>query len=134
MRLRYCVSLCGNVQGHLQLPSSVQIFDIAFIKKFVFVVHFLNAFWHGNKAFPKGSSQNEIVPSLKVFHFPYSKYKGVKMCFYSYRYQNQTFSLVSHSCRTCVALVSHSCSKSRTRVARVLHSCCKLDQIGINRF
>ena len=44
--------------------------------------------------------------------------------------QNQTFSLVSHSCRwysthfTLVSLVSHSC---RTRVALVLpvlHSCC----------
>ena len=31
------VLLCGNVQGHLQLQSSVQLFDIAFvIKKFSF--------------------------------------------------------------------------------------------------
>ena len=71
----------------------------------------------------------EIVPLLVVFHLPYGKYKGVKICFYSCRYQIQTFSLVSHLCRSCstrVALVSHSC---RIRVARVWHSCCKLDQI-----
>ena len=64
----------------------------------------------------------EIVPLLVVFHLPYSKYKVVKICFYSCRYQNQTFSLVSHSrrsCSTCIALVSflqHSC---RTRVVCV---------------
>ena len=57
----------------------------------VFVVHFSNAFWHGNKAFPKGSSQNEIVPLLVIFHLPYSKYRNVKICFYSCSYQNQNF-------------------------------------------
>ena len=37
MRLRYCAYLCGNVQWHLQLHSSVQRFDIAFfIKRFGF--------------------------------------------------------------------------------------------------
>ena len=37
MRLRYCPYLRGNMRGHLQLPSSVQLFDIAFvIKKFSF--------------------------------------------------------------------------------------------------
>ena len=37
MKLPYCASLCGNVQGHLQLQSSVQLFDIAFaIKIFSF--------------------------------------------------------------------------------------------------
>ena len=37
MRLPYCVQLCGNVQGHLQLQSIVKLFDIAFaIKKFSF--------------------------------------------------------------------------------------------------
>ena len=43
------------------------------LKSLVFVVHFLNAFWHRNKAFPKGSSQNEIVPLLVVFHLPHRK-------------------------------------------------------------
>ena len=96
------------------------------LKSSVFVGHFSNAFWHGNEAFPKGSSQNEIVPLLVVFHLPYSKYKGVKICFYSCRYQNQNFSLVSHSCRS-LALVSHSCCSCLTRVALVSlvsHSCC----------
>ena len=92
----------------------------------VFVVHFSNAFWHGNKAFPKVSCQNEIVPLLVIIHLPYSKYRGAKICFYSCRYQNQNFSLVSHSCRLCstrVALVSfvqHSCRTCHSRVAR----CC----------
>ena len=96
------------------------------LKSLVFVVHFLNAFWHGNETFPKGSSQYEIVPLLVVFHLPYSKYKGVKICFYSCRYQNQNFSLVSHSCRLCITrvalvpLVQHSC---HTSVALVSHSC-----------
>ena len=37
MRLPYYEELCGNVQEHLQLQSSVQLFDIAFaIKKFSF--------------------------------------------------------------------------------------------------
>ena len=53
MRLPYCEYLCGNMQGHLQLQSSVQTFDIAFaIKKF----SFCGAFWHENEAFPKASS------------------------------------------------------------------------------
>ena len=46
----------------------------------------------------------------------------VNICFYQCRYQNQNFSLVSHSCRSCstrVSLVSHSCRQCRTRVARV---------------
>ena len=82
-------------------------------------MHFLNAFWHGNETFPKESSYYETVPLLAVFHLPYSKYKGVKICVYPCRYQNQNFSVVSHSCRSCitrVALVSHLC---RTRVASV---------------
>ena len=58
------------------------------LKSSVFVVHFSNAFWHGNEAFPKGSS-------------------------YSWHYENQNFSLMSHSCHT--------------GVARVWRSCCKLD-------
>ena len=113
------------------------------------VVHFLNAFWHGKEAFPKSNSQNEIISLLIVFHLPYSKYKGVKICFYSCRYQNQNFSLVSHWCRSyssCVVLVSHSCRSCLTRVAlvslvshsccilvaRVWHWCCKLGQITFN--
>ena len=116
------------MQGHLQLQSSVQLFDIAFaIKSLVFVVHFLNAFWHGNETFPKSSSYNEIVVLPVVFNLPYSKYKGVKICFYSCLYQNQYFSLVSHSCRLCstrVALVAHSCCSCSTCVVPVSHSRC----------
>ena len=109
--------------------------------------------------FPKGSSQNEIFSLLVIFHFPHSEYRRVKICFYSCRYQNQKFSLVSHSLCSCstrfalmsfvstrVALVLHSCPSCLTRVARVAlvphsfpsyrtyvvpvwHSCCKLDWI-----
>ena len=95
------------------------------LKSLVFVVHFLNAFWHGNEAFPKGSLQNEIVLLLVVFLLPYSKYKSGKICSYQCRYEHQNFSLVSHSCRTrvvrvaLVSLFSHSCRQCRTRVARV---------------
>ena len=112
----------------------------------VFVVHFLIAFWHENEALLKGCSQNEIVPFLVIFHLPYSKYKGVKIYFYSCRYQNQHFSLAWHSCHSCstraalvshlrrsrlapVSFVLHPCRSCPTCVTRVWHSCCKLDQI-----
>ena len=50
--------LCDDVQQYLQLQSCVQLFEIAFAKlqSSVFMGHFSNAFWHGNKEFPKGSS------------------------------------------------------------------------------
>ena len=78
----------------------------------------VNAFWLGNEASPKDSSQNDIVPLLVAFHLPYSKYKGKKISFYLCSYQDQNFSLASHSCCSCstrvaivsfVSLVSHSC-------------------------
>ena len=73
----------------------------------------------------------EIVPLLVVFHLPQSKYKGVKICVYSCRYQNQNCSLVSHPCRLCsshVAIVSflqHSCRTCVARVSLVSHLCCQ---------
>ena len=94
------------------------------------MVHFLNAFCYGNEAFPKGSSYNETVSLLVVFHLPYSKYKVVKICFYLC--QNQNFSLVSPSCRSCstrgvcVALVSSFVSQSCRSGTRVV---IRLDQL-----
>ena len=123
MRLRY-QSICSY---NLVYNFLIQLLPL---KSSVFVVHFSNVFWHGNEAFPKVSFQNEIVPLLVIFHLPYSKYRGVKICFYSCRYQNQNFSLVSHSCRSGsthvarVSLVLHSYRQCRTRVALVSHSCC----------
>ena len=69
---------------------------------------------------------------MKYIHtyLPYSKYKGVKLYFYSCRYQNQNFSFVLLSCCSCstrVALVSHSCGSCLTCIVLVLllkHSCC----------
>ena len=97
------------------------------LKSSVFVVHFSNALWYGNKAFLKGSSWNEIVPLLVIFHLPYIRYRGVKICFYTYSYQNRDFSLLSYSCHPCstrvtlVSFMKHSC---RIRVARVWRSYC----------
>ena len=115
--------MCGNVQGHcsynLVYNFLMQLFPL---KSLVFMVHLLNAFWHGKEIFPKSSSQNEIIPLLIVVHLPFSKYKVVKICFYSCRYKIKIF----NSCRTRVvrvALVSHSCRQSSTRVAFVSHSC-----------
>ena len=99
------------------------------LKSSMFVVHFSNAFWHGNKVFPKDSSQKEFVPLLVIFQLPYSQYRGVKLCFHFCHYQNQNFSFVLHLCCTRVvhvALVSHSCCSCLTRVVLVsfvLHSC-----------
>ena len=95
------------------------------LKISVFVVHFSYAFWNRNEAFPKGSSWNEIVPLLVIFHLPYIRYRGVKICFYTCSYQNRNFSLLSysyHPCSTRVTLVSfmkHSCRSCCTRVAFV---------------
>ena len=110
------------------------------LKSLVFVVHFLNAFWHGKETFPKSNSYNESAPLLIVFYLPYSKYKGMKYVFiravikikifHSCRTRVVCVGLVLHSCRqcsTCVALVLHSCRSCLTRVAvvlLVLHSCC----------
>ena len=152
--------LSGSVQGHLQLQFSVSVFDTAFaitqqthdvettsclcwVQSSVFVTHFSNAFWHESEVFPKGSSQNEIILLFVIFHLPYNKHRGVKICSHSCRYQNQNFSLASHLCRTCASLVSYSCCSCLTRVAlvslwcRPCHthvvpvwdSCCKVDQI-----
>ena len=136
MRLRNYSVTCKSICSYYNLVYNflMQLFSL---ESLVFLVQFLNVFRHGKETFPKSSSQNEIVPLLIVFHLPYSKYKGVKICFYSCRYQNQNFSLVSHSCRQCstcvtlVSLASHSC---RIRVARAWHSCCKLDQIRENSY
>ena len=95
------------------------------LKSSVFVVHFSNALWYGNKAFLKGSSWNEIVPLLVIFHLPYSRYRGVKIYFYTCSYQNRNFSLLSYSCRPCstrvtlVSFMKHSCRSCCTRVAFV---------------
>ena len=105
-----CVTMRERVQGICSYNAVYNVLiQILPLKSLAFVVHFLNAFWHGNEAFPKGSLQSEIVPLLVVFYLPYSKHKAVKICFYWCGYQNQNFSLVSHSCRLCsirVALVS----------------------------
>ena len=128
------------------------LIQLLFLQSSVFVVHFSNAFWHGNEAFPKGSSWNEIVPLLIIFHLPYSTYRGrgggentfMKICvkfvlLVQHSCNTRVFCvpLVSHLYRSCltrvshVALVSHSCCSCRARVARVWHSCCKKDQINI---
>ena len=115
-----CKSICSY---NLVYNFLIQLLPL---KSSVFVVHFSNAFWHGNKAFPKVSSQNGIVPLLVIFHLPYSKHRGVKICFYSCCYQNLNFSLVSHLCRSRavrVALVSQSCCSFSTGVALVSQSC-----------
>ena len=134
---RTCKGICSY---NLIYKFLIQLLPL---KSSVFMVHFSNAFQHGNEAFPEVSSQNEIVPLLVIFHLPYSKYKSVKICFYSCRYQNENFSLVLHCCRLCstrialvsfvqhlcrfcvalMSLVSHSCLTCVASVAFVSHSC-----------
>ena len=126
MRLRNYSVTCKSICSYYNLVYNflMQLFSL---ESLVFVVQFLNAFRHGKETFPKSSSQNEIVPLLIVFHLPYSKYKGVKICFYSCRYQNQNFSLVSHSCcqcRTLVAFMSLVSLVFGTRVVNQTRSFC----------
>ena len=118
-----CKGICSY---NLVYNFLMQLFPL---KSLVFVVHFLNAFWHGKETFTKSNSQNGFFFLLIVFHLPYSKYKGVKIYFYSCRYENQNFSLVSHSCCSCstrvapVSFMQHSCCPRVISVAFVLHSC-----------
>ena len=136
-----CVTVRERTRASTYSSKQVQKFLIylLLLKSSIFVVHFSNAFWHGNGVFPKGSSQNEIAALLVIFNLPCSKYRGVKICFYSCSYQNQNFSLVLHLCRSCstlshschscstrVTLASRSCFLCLTRVTRVWRSCCKL--------
>ena len=96
------------------------------LKSLVFVVHFLNAFWHGNEAFPKGSSQNEIVPLLVILHLPYTI---VNIEVWKYVVTRVVIKInFFRLCRTRVARVALGCT-CVIRVASVSHSYCKLDQI-----
>ena len=119
--MRNCVETCKGICSYnLVYNFLLQLFPL---KILVFVAHFLSAFWQGKVTFPKSSSYSEITPFLIFLHLLYSKYKGVKICFYSCRYKIKIF----RSCRTrvvCVALVSHSCCQCSTHVALALHSCC----------
>ena len=153
MRLHNYAGTCKGISSYILVYNFLmQLFSL---KSLVFVMHFLNAFWHGKQTFPKSRSQNEIVSLLIVFHLPYSKCKVVKIYFHSCRYKIKIFhscrtrvvrlALVWHSCSQCstrahsccscltrvalVSLVSHLCRSCRTRVARVWHPCCKLKQI-----
>ena len=113
--MRECARTCAMCSLNLVYNFLIQLLQL---KSLAFVVHFLNAFWHENKTFRKGSSQYEIVPLLVVFHLPYSKDNGVKICFTRVVIKMKIF----HSCCTSVvpvALVSHSCRSGRTRVVRV---------------
>ena len=94
-----------------------------------FLVHFSNAFWHENEAFPKDSSSNEVVPLLLIVAI--QLIQGAKNMF-SAPYVVVIKIKIFHSFRSCVfrvALVSHSflfCSNGVVRVALVLlvsHSC-----------
>ena len=109
-----CVTSYNLVYNFLMQPFPLKIL--------VFVVHFLNALWHVKETFPKGSSQNENVPLLIVFHLPYSKYKMVKIGFCLCSTRVSLVPLVLHSCCSClthVALVLHLCRQYCTGVALV---------------
>ena len=61
------------MQGYLQLESSVKLFDVAFaITKSSFCGALLKRILTCERAFPKDSSSNEIVPVLVTFHLVYS--------------------------------------------------------------
>ena len=106
------------------------------LKNSVFVVHFSNAFSYGEEAFPKVSSQNEIVPLLVIFHWPYCENMFLLVLLSKSKIFTRvaltSFVQVSHSCRSCstrVALVSHLCYSCLTRITSVAfvlfvsHSC-----------
>ena len=121
--------LCLTMLGRAKLFASTIQCIILPLKSSVFLVHFSNTFSHVNKAFPKGNSQNDIVNLLVDFCLPHSKYRCMKICFYSRCYPNQNFSLISHSCRQCstrvtlVLFLQHSCRTHVALVSLALLSC-----------
>ena len=114
------------MRNYVEMSKGIYSYNLVcsfFIQLFsVLVVHFSDSFWHGNKAFVKDGSWNEIVLPLVFFNLLYSRCAGVKTCFHLCLYQNKNFSFVSHSCRlcsTCVTLVSFMQHLCLTRVVRV---------------
>ena len=99
------------------------------LQRSVFMVHV----WNGNKEFPKGSSQNEIVPLFLLSFTCYTvniwvwKYVFIRVVikvkvFYLCHTRVIRVALMSHSCSTrvsCVSIVLHSCHSYHTRVAFV---------------
>ena len=134
-----CVTMREHARASTCTYSLVYNFLTYFLplKSSVFVVHFLNPFWHGNKAFPKLVLRMKLFVSLLSFTYHIVnvgvwKYVFTRVIikikiFHSYRTRVVCVALMSHLCLTRVALVSLSCRSCRTRVARVWHSCCKLD-------
>ena len=106
----------------------------------VFVVHFSNAFWHGNEAFLKGdSSPCNLSFAIQLIWgcenmFSFVSLSKSKFLQHSCCTRVVRIVLMSHSCCSCltrvdlVLFVSHS---YHIRVARMWHSCCKIDQINL---
>ena len=124
-----CITMQERAMGicsyNLVYNFTIQLIAYSYIAFAIKKFSFCGALFNGILAWKRAISKRqfiEIVPLLVVFHLPYSKYEGVKICFYSCRYQNQTFSLLSHTCSSCstrvvlVSLVSQSCRQCRTRV------------------
>ena len=87
----------------------------------VFLVHFSNVFWHGNEAFPKGNSQNEII-SLLVIQLIQGCEKMLSLVSLSKSKFFTRFALVlfvQHSCNTRVVRVALTSNLCFSRVIRV---------------
>ena len=111
-----CKGICGY--------NLVYNFDVAFtIKNLVFVVHFLNAFWHGNETLCFLEWGMKLFLSLQPFTCHIVNKRVWKYVSTSVVIKIKTF----HSCRTCVicvALVLYSCHTCIALALLVLHSCC----------
>ena len=133
------------MEGHLQLQSSVQLFDVAFsIKKFSFCGALFKRIlaWKRDisKSFQKVILRMKLFFSLQSFTCDirsenvFTRVVIKSKIFHSCRTCVVCVVIVSHSCYQCstrVALVLHSCPTRVASVARVWHSCCKLDQIDL---
>lgn len=86
----------------------------------VFVVHFPNAFWHWNKAFPKGCSQNKSSPrNLSFTMWLIQKCKNMFSFVSLTKSKFFTCIVWCRLCSTCIELLLHSCRFCCTCVARV---------------
>ena len=102
--MRNYVGTCQRICSyHLVYNSLIQLLPL---QCSVFLIHFSNVFWHGNEVFPKGSSQNEIVPC--TLSFVIQLIQGCENMFSLVPLSKSTFftrialaSFVSHSCRLC---------------------------------
>ena len=105
--MRNYAGMCQGICSHKLVCDF--LLQLLSFQSSVFVVHFSNAFWHGNNAFPKVVLGMKLFLSLQSFTCHIVNIGVSKYVFTFVVIRTKNFSLVSHSRRSCstrVAVVS----------------------------